>query len=215
MALKAGGSSPLDHPNKHRACGCKVVCLVGLAPLAQWQSNGLLIRRFWVRIPGGALFYLRCSLNAVAWQNFFQQCPSLATDIQHRFSAHPHHVIATLTADGSPRTWGTNVFFSENLRIGAMPGARKIDDLRRDSRCSLHSAPLDEQLVDGDAKLDCLAVELGSSEGRAWLRDIGNPTDEGVVFNLQIVRATLTVVDGEKLRIRSWTPLDGLQDLLR
>jgi hypothetical protein len=23
------------------------------APLAQWQSNGLLIRRFWVRIPGG------------------------------------------------------------------------------------------------------------------------------------------------------------------
>ena len=24
------------------------------APLAQWQSNGLLIRRFWVRIPGGA-----------------------------------------------------------------------------------------------------------------------------------------------------------------
>ena len=25
-----------------------------LAPLAQWQSNGLLIRRFWVRIPGGA-----------------------------------------------------------------------------------------------------------------------------------------------------------------
>src|SRR5437868_11585340 len=25
------------------------------APLAQWQSNGLLIRRFRVRIPGGAL----------------------------------------------------------------------------------------------------------------------------------------------------------------
>src|SRR3712207_2955250 len=25
-----------------------------LAPLAQRQSNGLLIRRFWVRIPGGA-----------------------------------------------------------------------------------------------------------------------------------------------------------------
>src|SRR5207302_10777677 len=26
----------------------------GFAPLAQRQSNGLLIRRFWVRIPGGA-----------------------------------------------------------------------------------------------------------------------------------------------------------------
>ena len=28
--------------------------LLRYAPLAQWQSNGLLIRRFWVRIPGGA-----------------------------------------------------------------------------------------------------------------------------------------------------------------
>src|SRR5262245_25096616 len=35
---------------------------VHLAPLAQRQSNGLLIRRFWVRIPGGALF--RCVLSA-------------------------------------------------------------------------------------------------------------------------------------------------------
>ncbi len=36
------------------------------APLAQWQSNGLLIRRFWVRIPGGALpdgTLTRCSVH--------------------------------------------------------------------------------------------------------------------------------------------------------
>ena len=51
VALEVGGSSPLGHPTgdgrDHRR--------LALAPLAQWQSNGLLIRRFWVRIPGGAL----------------------------------------------------------------------------------------------------------------------------------------------------------------
>src|SRR5450756_215899 len=26
---------------------------VSVGPLAQWQSSGLLIRRFWVRVPGG------------------------------------------------------------------------------------------------------------------------------------------------------------------
>src|SRR4030081_2047987 len=31
------------------------ISLSSRAPLAQRQSNGLLIRRFWVRIPGGAL----------------------------------------------------------------------------------------------------------------------------------------------------------------
>src|SRR3954453_15436978 len=32
-----------------------IATIAALAPLAQWQSNGLLIRRFWVRIPEGAL----------------------------------------------------------------------------------------------------------------------------------------------------------------
>ena len=56
VALKAGGSSPLAHPN---AVGwvrrsMRRTLRPRIAPLAQRQSNGLLIRRFWVRNPGGA-----------------------------------------------------------------------------------------------------------------------------------------------------------------
>ena len=56
VALKAGGSSPLAHPN---AVGwvrrsVRRTLRPRIAPLAQRQSNGLLIRRFWVRNPGGA-----------------------------------------------------------------------------------------------------------------------------------------------------------------
>ena len=66
VALEAGGSSPLSHPMDDgghplrrvaavaRIASAVVDCTTR-APLAQWQSNGLLIRRFWVRIPGGVL----------------------------------------------------------------------------------------------------------------------------------------------------------------
>src|SRR3954447_9854422 len=60
VVLDVAGSSPVGHPN--RTVGGTQVPLhcsgpgfsLGDAPLAQRQSNGLLIRRFWVRNPGGA-----------------------------------------------------------------------------------------------------------------------------------------------------------------
>ena len=66
VALEAGGSSPLSHPTNDGGHPLRRVAAVAhiasavvdcttRAPLAQWQSNGLLIRRFWVRIPGGVL----------------------------------------------------------------------------------------------------------------------------------------------------------------
>jgi hypothetical protein len=71
VALEVGGSSPLGHPTGAVArspekappgpCGARLVACPEQksrshrrAPLAQRQSNGLLIRRFRVRIPGGA-----------------------------------------------------------------------------------------------------------------------------------------------------------------
>ena len=61
VALEAGGSSPLAHPNPDRWCPGRPCVpytarpLLGAdAPLAQRQSSGLLIHWFWVRIPGGA-----------------------------------------------------------------------------------------------------------------------------------------------------------------
>jgi hypothetical protein len=68
VVLEVAGSSPVDHPGPSGlladgvatagvgdAAGPSLHCGSAIAPLAQWQSNGLLIRRFWVRVPGGAL----------------------------------------------------------------------------------------------------------------------------------------------------------------
>ena len=49
VVLDVAGSNPVGHPNYS-----SLVAKKQHAPLAQWQSNGLLIHRFWVRIPGGA-----------------------------------------------------------------------------------------------------------------------------------------------------------------
>ena len=59
VVLAVAGSSPVGHPGPsgHNVVGrswCSLHCRLATAPLAQWQSNGLLIRRFWVRLPGGA-----------------------------------------------------------------------------------------------------------------------------------------------------------------
>ena len=58
VAPEVAGSSPVGHPH---VPGDASTLLAGpgaslkeQAPLAQRQSNGLLIRRFWVQIPGGA-----------------------------------------------------------------------------------------------------------------------------------------------------------------
>ena len=46
------------------------------------------------------------------------------------------------------------------LWLAMMPDSRKAADLRRDPRFSLHSAPLDLELRDGDARIDGHAVEV-------------------------------------------------------
>jgi pyridoxamine 5'-phosphate oxidase-like protein len=141
--------------------------------------------------------------GAVSWSRLAAESPDLAAAIRARFEAHPHHVIATLRTDGSPRVSGTNVEFAaadrgDELRIGCMAGAVKAQDLVRDPRYALHSAPLDEQLGGGDAKVSGVAevVEVSSDDGSH-------------TFRLAIEEASLVEVDGDRLRITSWSPATG------
>jgi len=154
-------------------------------------------------------------MDTVSWSAFAAAQPHLALAIAARFAAHPHHVISTLHADGSPRAGGTNVFITDEIRVGSMPRARRVDDLRRDPRCSLHSAPLDEAVADGDAKLDCVAVEMTIADTKAWLASTGHPTGDGVGFMLRIRAATLTSVSDGKLVVETWSPELGARTVLR
>ena len=93
-----------------------------------------------------------------------------------RFTAHEHHVVATVRPDRRPRVGGTTVNFTDGrMWIGMMAAAARVNDLRRTSSCALHSAPLSTTLPEGegDVRLDAHCVELSGDEFAALLRSIG------------------------------------------
>jgi len=142
-----------------------------------------------------------------SWSELTTQAPDLATAIQARFGAHIHAVLATLRRDGSPRLSGLETRFSDGeLWLAMMPDARKAVDLRRDPHFALHSAP-EAELVDGDAKLNGLAVEV--TDAATIERFTGAlpqpPPPSGVgLFRTDITDAALTRVQGDELVIDSW-----------
>jgi hypothetical protein len=147
----------------------------------------------------------------MSWSTFAAESPDLAAKVRARFEAHPHHVIATLRANGAPRASGTNVEFHEEagavqLRIGSMAHAVKAHDLRHDPRYSLHSATLDEQLGGGDAKVSGVAAIVGAPG-----------PDDDTTFVLEITEASLVELapGGKQLLITSWTPARGTAEVLR
>ena len=142
-----------------------------------------------------------------SWADFEAQAPELADAIRARFGSHIHAVLATFRRDGSPRLSGLETHFSDGeLWLAMMPDSRKADDLRRDPRFGLHSAP-ETELVDGDAKVNGRAVEV--SDLATIERFMGalpeSPPSSGVgLFRADVTDASLVRVEGDELAIDSW-----------
>ena len=145
--------------------------------------------------------------------------PDLATRVQARFDATLHKTMATIRRDGSPRISGTEVVFAEGgVWLGSMPSAMKALDLRRDGRCALHSAPIDEKLTDGDAKIAGVATEVTdpATIRRVWPHWDDLPgADQSHAFRIDVTEVVLVTVEDDKMVMRSWTPAKGLRELRR
>lgn len=95
------------------------------------------------------------------WCEVEREAPELSEVVQRVFDAHKHKTMATLRADGAPRISGTEVQFHDgDVWLGSMGGARKAQDLLRDPRVALHSATVDPEMLEGDAKIGGRAVEV-------------------------------------------------------
>ncbi|WP_305092668.1 pyridoxamine 5'-phosphate oxidase family protein [Prescottella sp. R16] len=141
------------------------------------------------------------------WQEFTEAAPALAEAVHARLTAHRHHVLATLRADGSPRVSGTEIDRRDGrLILGSMAGARKVADLRRDPRFALHTNPGHHDMVGGDAKISGRARELVGTEKAAitdtYPEEIG-PAD---VFVLDIDEVILTTLGDGRMHIDLWRP---------
>ena len=89
------------------------------------------------------------------WSEFTELAPRIAGTFTHRHAATGGLcMLGTLRADGFPRISPMEPrFFDGDLWIGGMPGTAKFDDLVADQRFTLHTATVDSDVGDGDAKV--------------------------------------------------------------
>lgn len=139
-----------------------------------------------------------------SWRRVRDEAPELAASVRARFAANLHHVIGTVRADGAPRLSGTELQIDDEVWLGMMPGSRKLEDVRRDPRVEIHSAPLEEDLREGDAKLAGRLLDAGPVEGQP-----------GSAFTLDIERVGLVRVVDDELVITTWTPGGGVRTIRR
>ena len=146
-------------------------------------------------------------LAVASWNGFEHQAPDLSGAVRRQFTATLHCILGTLRADGSPRLTGLEAHFGESeLWLAMMPGSRKADDLRRDPRFSLHSAP-DVPMVEGDAKVNGLAIPVDDDETRArFAATLAQPPPSSgfALFRADLTDASLVRVDGDHMVIDSW-----------
>ncbi len=152
-----------------------------------------------------------------SWAAFTAAAPELAAAVEGRFAACTHHVLGTLDATGAPRLSGLEAPVREgHLWLGMMPGSVKRADLARDPRFSLHSAPVDATMAEGDAKVAGVAVDVSDDEELVALFLRGAAFDPGsapgggmALFVADLRRVTLTELAGDALRVTTWTPDGG------
>lgn len=89
------------------------------------------------------------------WTEFSEVAPRISAVFSRRHAATGNLcLLATLRADGSPRISPIEPrVFEDRLWLIGMPGTTKFRDLARDPRFCLHTATVDTEVTEGDAKL--------------------------------------------------------------
>ncbi|HVX45448.1 MAG TPA: pyridoxamine 5'-phosphate oxidase family protein [Mycobacteriales bacterium] len=90
-----------------------------------------------------------------SWTEFTRAAPRIAAVFERRHTATGNLcLLATIRKDGSsPISPMEPRFFEDRLLLAGMPGTTKYRDLARDPRFCLHTATVDTQVKEGDAKL--------------------------------------------------------------
>jgi hypothetical protein len=142
------------------------------------------------------------------WAEFESEAAELAGEVRAAFERHKHLVLGTLRRDGSPRLSGTEVTFGEGeLWLGMMPRSMKGRDLHRDARYSIHSAPLDVTMANGDAKVSGVVSEVVDDGERAafWsMQGYDGAPIEALLFRCDVSEASLATVDGDHMVVDAW-----------
>jgi hypothetical protein len=150
------------------------------------------------------------------WNEFADGAPRIAAIFTRRHVATGNLcMLATLRSDGFPRISPMEPrVFEDRLWLVGMPNTTKFKDLRRDPRFCLHTATIDTEVTDGDAKLwgvvrdvrdpalhQRFAAELFEETG---LDLRGQEFDD--FYAAQLTGASAVEVGGGHLDITIWKP---------
>lgn len=149
-------------------------------------------------------------LVTTSWGDVERAQPEFAETVRTRFEAFRHHVLATLRADGSPRTSGIETTFRfGQLWLGSMPGARKSQDLRRDPRFALSANPgPGTGMGGGDVRVAGHARWVDDPAELARFVDAVTPPEPFELFRVELTEVVRTTVDeaAEQIVLTSWRP---------
>jgi len=150
------------------------------------------------------------------WKEFTRGAPRIAAVFTRRHLATGNLcMLATLRSDGFPRISPMEPrVFEDQLWLVGMPGTTKFQDLSRDPRFCLHTATVDPQVKDGDAKLWAVAHDV---QDRALHQRFAEALFEETGFDLRgrefdhfyaadVTGASAAEVGGGHLDITVWKP---------
>jgi hypothetical protein len=143
-----------------------------------------------------------------SWAAFEAADSDAAGTVRQRFQQFPHHVLATLRRDGSPRVSGIEVvFLFGELWLGMMPDSRKARDLWRDPRFALQANPgPDASMAGGDVRVAGRAVEETDPVVITRFAEEVHPPQPFHLFRTDLAEVVRTHVDGDDLVVLLWRP---------
>ena len=141
----------------------------------------------------------------MTWPELEAGAPEIASLARERFTARDAALLGTLRADGWPRISPVEPFFLEGELVFGIMASPKLDDLRADPRCVLHSVVVDSSGAEPEVKLTGRALAsddpaILAAEGTWWA---SRPPDSVAVFRLEIEEAVAVAWDTDFGRMRA------------
>ncbi|MGH8948275.1 MAG: pyridoxamine 5'-phosphate oxidase family protein [Acidimicrobiia bacterium] len=154
-----------------------------------------------------------------SWDEFVAAAPRIAEVFVRRHNATGYLcLLATIRSDGSPRISPMEPrVFEDRLLLVGMPNTTQYRDLGRDPRFCLHTATVDPNVGEGDAKLWGEAVNLQDSGLHQRFADFlfeeAGLDLRGQVFDpfyvADLTAASSVAFENGQLSITIWKPGEG------
>lgn len=144
------------------------------------------------------------------WQDLKEAAPELAALAEERFDVTDLVMLGTLRKDGWPRITPIEyAFYDGDLVIGGMWQSKKMLDLLRDPRCTLHSVTTDKSGRQGDIKVYGRAVPLATEREPGYWEHIYEtigfrPDGPAHVFTIDVQSIAYVVFDGHAMQVQLW-----------